>query len=228
MRLSPRISKAILLKGAQMRKIFMLSCMFVFCLSLYAFASDLQDKKEDEKWSFPYTKEIGIISGYAHGNLKEKGSYKIIPGIVRLGFNLDSIGFGFCDLLRPVARKLDIKLKGFTEIILEPYANAVVSPDSNVEAGCTILLKYSYPLTQKIYPYALGGGGAAYISQHTREESTQWGFTPQLGAGFSYFFRKDTALNVEYRYRHFSNADLKKPNDGINVNLFLIGISWFY
>ncbi len=217
-----------IIPGAAMRKIFILSCMFVFFLSLCAFASDLQNKKEDEKWSFPYTKEIGIISGYAHGNLKEKGSYKIIPGIVRLGFNLDSIGLGFCDLLRPVTRKLDMKPKGFTEIILEPYANTVVNPDSNVEAGCTILLKYSYPLTQKIYPYALGGGGMAYISQHTREESTQWGFTPQIGAGISYFFRKDTSLSFEYRYRHFSNADLKQPNDGINVDMFLVGVSLFY
>ena len=211
-----------------MRRIFILSFIFVFCLSLYAFASNLQDDKEDEKWSFPYTKEIGIISGYAHGNLKEKGSYKVTPGIVRLGFNLDSIGLGFCDILYPAARSLDIKLKGFTEFIIEPYLNAVVSPNSNVEAGAAIFIKYSYPLTQKIYPYALAGGGVGYLSQHTREQSMQWGFTPQLGAGLSYFFKKDTSLSFEYRYRHFSNADLKEPNDGINVDMFLAGISWFY
>ena len=135
---------------------------------------------------------------------------------------------GFCDILHPVARKLNIRLKGFTEFLLESYVNAVVSPNGNVEAGAAIFLKYSYPLTEKIYPYAVGGGGMAYISQHTREQSTQWGFTPQIGAGISYFFRKDTALNVEYRYRHFSNANIKKPNDGINVNMFLVGISLFY
>ena len=211
-----------------MRKVFLVSSMFVFCLSLYSFAADVQDKKADEKWSFPYTKEIGVISGYAQGKLEEKGSYKIVPGIIRLGFNLDSIGFGFCDILHPVARSLNIKLKGFTEFLLEPYVNAVVSPDSNVEAGAVILLKYSYPLTQKIYLYALGGGGVGYISQHTREQSLQWGFTPQIGAGISYFFRKDTALSFEYRKRHFSNANIKQPNDGINVNMFLAGISWFY
>ncbi len=211
-----------------MKKLCMLSCMFFFCLSLRAFASDVQDKKEDEKWSFPYTKEFGIVSGYAHGSLKEKGSYKIIPVLVRFGFNLDSIGLGFCDFLRPVASKMNMKPRGFTEIILEPYVNTVVSPDSNIEAGCTILLKYSYPLTQKIYPYVLGGGGGIFLSQHTREESTQWGYAPQIGTGFSYFFKKDTALNVEYRYRHSSNADYKAPNEGINVNMFLVGVSWFY
>ncbi|MCX5714403.1 MAG: acyloxyacyl hydrolase, partial [Candidatus Omnitrophica bacterium] len=192
-----------------MRKIFVLSCALVFLLSSYAYASDLENKKEDEKWSFPYTKEIGVISGYAQGKLEEKGLYKIIPGILRLGFNLDSIGLGFCDILHPAARKLNIKLKGFTEFLLETYANGVVSPDDNVEAGAAIFLKYSYPLTQKIYPYALGGGGVGYISQHTREQAIQWGFTPQIGAGISYFFRKDTSLSLEYRKRHFSNADIK-------------------
>jgi len=211
-----------------MKRMLVLIFMFISCFSICAVASDLQENKEDEKWSFPYTKEIGIISGYAHGNLEEKGSYKIIPAILRLGFNLDSIGLGFSDLLRPIARKIDMEPKGFTEFMLELYANTVVSPDSNAEAGCAIFLKYSYPLTQKIYAYALGGGGVGYISQHTREQSTQWGFTPQIGTGLTYFFREDTALNLEYRYRHFSNADIEKPNDGINVNMFLIGISLFY
>ena len=212
-----------------MRRMFVLSFMFVFCLLLPAFASDLQDKKEDEEWSFPYTKEIGIISGYAHGNLNEKGSYKIIPGIIRLGFNLDSMGFKFSNiLLPPAARKLNIKVKGFMELLLESYVNGVVSPDSNFETGAAVLIKYNYPLTQKIYLCALAGVGVGYRSQHTREQAIQWGFNPQIGAGFSYFLRKDTALNVEYRYRHASNANLRQPNEGINVNMFLIGVSWFY
>ncbi len=211
-----------------MRKIFILSLTVIFCWSVCALASDPPDNPGDEKWSFPYTKEIGIISGYAHGNLMEKGSYKIIPGIVRLGFNLDSLGLGFCDILYPAARKLNIKLKGFTEFLLEPYLNAVVSPDSNIEAGAAVLIKYSYPLTEKIYPYALSGGGVGYLSQHTREQSTQWGFTPQIGAGLAYFFRRDAAVSFEYRYRHFSNADLKEPNEGINADMFLAGISWYY
>jgi opacity protein-like surface antigen len=202
--------------------------MFVFSLSLCAFASNSQNEKEDQEWSFPYTKEIGVLSGYAHGNLSEKGSYKIIPGIIRLGFNLDSIGFKFSNILPPAVRKSNIKIKGFMEFLLESYVNAVVSPDSNVETGAAVFLKYSYPLTQKIYPYVLSGVGVGYISQHTREQSIQLGFTPQVGAGISYFFKKDTALNVEYRYRHFSNAKIKEPNDGINVNMFLVGVSLFY
>jgi opacity protein-like surface antigen len=130
--------------------------------------------------------------------------------------------------LSPIFKKLHINPKGFTEFVLEPFVNTVISPNYNIEAGCNILLKYSYPLTDKISPYAIGGGGGAYITQHTREEATQWGFTPQIGAGVLYFFKKDTALNVEYRRRHFSNANIKEPNIGINVDMFLVGVSFFY
>jgi hypothetical protein len=217
-----------LTEGVMMKKIFILAGILVFGWSLSVWALDSADTSKDEKWSFPYTKEFSFFSGYAHGNLQEKGSYKIIPGIFRLGYNLDSLGIGFCDILQPVARKFNIKLKGFTEFLFEPYVNTVVSPDSNIEAGGDIAIKYSYPITKKIYLYALSGGGIGYTSQHTREQSTQWGFTPQIGTGFSYFFKKDTALSFEYRYRHFSNADIEEPNDGINVNMFLAGISYFY
>ncbi|MFH0917882.1 MAG: acyloxyacyl hydrolase [Candidatus Omnitrophota bacterium] len=210
-----------------MKKILICSCLFIFGISIYVFASDSQNEKEDGR-GLPYTKEIGIISGYAHGNLQEKGSYKIIPVILRLGYSLDSIGLGFCDLIRPLADKLKMKPKGYTGLINEFHLNGVFAPDSNLEAGWTLLIKYSYPVTEKFHPYLIGGGGFGYITQHTREQSMQWGFTPQFGTGFSYFFKKDLALNVEYRRRHFSNANIKRPNGGINVNMFLIGISRFY
>lgn len=212
-----------------MRKKIMLSSIFVIFMSLCAFASDLQNAgKENKQVDLPYTKEIGIISGYAHGNLQEKGSYKIIPAILRLGYSLDSVGLGFCDLIRPLTDKLKMEPKGYTGLINEFNLNGVIAPNSNLEAGWTLALKYSYPVTKKFHPYCIGGVGLEFISQHTREQSMQWGFTPQFGTGFSYFFRKDLALNVEYRRRHFSNANIKRPNGGINVNMFLIGVSWFH
>ncbi|NQU74294.1 MAG: acyloxyacyl hydrolase [Candidatus Omnitrophica bacterium] len=211
-----------------MGRISILIFVFVFSLSLCAFASDLQNEKESQKWSFPYVHEIGVFTGFAMTKLEEQGDYEIVPAQLRLGYNLNSVNLGFCDLFLPIFRKFNIKPKGFTEFLFESFANTVIGPDNNVEAGCTILLKYSYPLTEKIYPYALSGGGVAYISQDTREQSLQWGFTPQSGVGISYLFKKDTALNMEYRYRHFSNADIKKPNEGINVSMFLVGVSLFY
>jgi opacity protein-like surface antigen len=210
-----------------MRKNIFLVFIYIFLLAYSAFAANSSDNKQDDKWIFPYAKEIGIVSGYGHGNLKQKGSYKVIPVIVRLGFNLDSIGLGFGDLIRPLAKKLNMNPKGFTEFLLEPFINGVTEPKSNIETGCNFLLKYSYPLTERIYPYVLGGLGAGYNSQHVRTQSTQWGFISQAGFGFSYFIKKDMALSLEYRFRHFSNANTRQPNNGINTNMFLVGISFF-
>jgi len=202
--------------------------LFFLALPLTAYAETISDNPSEKEMGLEYTKEIGVFTGYAKGKLDEKGSYRIIPGIVRLGFNLNSIGFGFTDLIKPITDKLKVRPKGFTELILEPFINTVIKPDDNLEAGCAILLKYAYPATKKLYPYVLGGGGVLYMSQHTREQSTQYNFVPQIGAGVTYFIRKGLALNAEYRYRHLSNAGLEHPNKGINVNMILIGLSLFY
>lgn len=211
-----------------MKKILLLAAILVFLTVSYALAADMPKAEKGGKWTFPYTRENAIMTGYAHASLDEKGAYDIMPLMLRLGFNLDSIGFGFSDLIMPIAHKLDMRPKGFTEFLLEVFVNPVFSPDTNIESGAAVLLKYSYPLTGKLYPYFLGGGGAAYISQHTREQGAQWGFTPLLGTGITYFFKKDMAFNLEYRYRHFSNADQREPNEGINADVFLVGVSWFY
>lgn len=211
-----------------MRKIVPVCLMILFCLTCFAQAAEEKEAQNSRQWAFPYVHELGVFTGFAGADLAQQGKYRVIPIQIRLGYNLDAKGLGFCDLLRPLFDAIRVDPKGFTEFLLEVFANTVVDPNANIEAGCTILLKYSYPLTEKIYPYALAGGGGAYLSQHTREQAVQWGFTPQIGAGISYFLKPDMAVHAEYRYRHFSNAGIKEPNEGINADMFLIGISWFY
>ena len=212
-----------------MKKISILGLILACFIALPALADEVQKTAQNSKKDdLPYIKEIGFMTGYAHGLLDEKGSYKVIPAILRLGYSMDSWGLGFCDLIRPLANKLKMNPKGYTGLINELHLNTVFTPDSNLEVGWTLLIKYSYPVTEKFHPYIIGGGGVQYISQHTREQSTQWGFTPQFGTGFSYFFKKNLALNLEYRRKHFSNASIRQPNKGINMNTFLVGLSWFY
>jgi len=111
---------------------------------------------------------------------------------------------------------------------MEPFVSYVPQPDTNMECGLVLLSKFAYPLTEKIHPYIFGGGGVMYITQHLREQATQYNFTPQVGAGASFWLKPDVALNVEWRWRHFSNADLKEPNDGVNANMIFAGVSWFF
>jgi hypothetical protein len=49
-----------------------------------------------------------------------------------------------------------------------------------------------------------------------------------VGAGFYLSLTRKVALNLGYRYRHISNADIKKPNDGIDSHIGLLGLSYFF
>ena len=164
-----------------------------------------------------WLKEIGVLAGYASGPLDEKPDYELVPTILRFGLDLN-----------PFINKFGLDTKGLFELQLEPFINTVVSPNNNVEVGSNFVLKYAFPLTKKFYPYVEGGLGMLYMSQHTREQSTQYNFLPQGGAGLMYFLKDNLALTIGYRYRHLSNNSFKSPNSGINVDMYLAGISIVY
>ena len=52
-------------------------------------------------------------------------------------------------------------------------------------------------------------------------------FSYQAGTGIQYFITRNTALNVEYRYHHVSNANTASPNEPLNSSKILLGISIF-
>ncbi|MCM8780064.1 MAG: acyloxyacyl hydrolase [Candidatus Omnitrophica bacterium] len=201
-----------------MKKKIFLQTASISVLALFVAANCFAANISEEEPDKACLKEIGILTGYASGDLIAKDDYNLILTIARFGFDLN-----------PFLNKFNIDSRGLVEFILEPFANTVISPDSNVEAGCNFLFKYGFPLTQRIYPYIEGGLGVLFMTQHTLEQSTQYNFLPQAGAGITYFIKKDKlAVNLGYRYRHLSNASFKSPNKGINVNMALVGLSLFY
>ena len=145
--------------------------------------SDVPSKTNEASDHPRWLKEIGILSGYASGSLDEKPDYEFVPTIFRLGLDLN-----------PFINKFGLNTKGLFEIQLEPFINTVVSPNNNVEIGSNFVLKYAFPLTKKFYPYVEGGLGMLYMSQHTREQSTQYNFLPQGGVGLMYFLKDNLAL----------------------------------
>lgn len=178
-----------------------------------------------------YLKELGLMVAYGHTGLHDKKDYVVIPVSARFGVNMDKMELGFCDWVEKAAKawfNKDYRPAGDTEFLLEAFASYVAGPNHNAEIGLVPMIKFSYPITEKIHPYAFAGGGIMFITQHLREQSTQYNFTPQIGGGISYFFKPDWAFNVDYRWRHFSNAQIKKPNDGVNIGLISIGVSRFF
>ncbi len=199
-----------------MSKLFLLFLVLFFSLAIAAGSArgaKLQRGKKGVKGI--RLKERGFLSGWREGPLDKADNYRTIPFILRFGFDLTPLVPG-------------IHPPGLLELEVEPFLSAVLGPETNMEGGFNLLLKYAYPLTSRFFPYIEGGSGLLYTSQHFEEQSTYLNSIVQGGVGFQYFFRKSTSLDVGYRFRHFSNAGTREPNEGINTQAILLGISFFY
>lgn len=173
---------------------------------------------EEQEKSQNSLQGIEYFTGFAQGKLRGKGSYSSVPIMVDFDFDL-----------KPLARKMGINHYGLLQFQLEPFIAPVYRPDSNVELGNSFLVKIGFlPDNFKIQPYFKGGVGMIYITQHTQEQGTQFNFIEYLGGGVHYFFNKNTAFTLEGRYRHLSNASMKRPNKGVETYFLLAGLSYLY
>jgi hypothetical protein len=160
---------------------------------------------------------IEIFTGYLRADTREEDDdYQGIPLFFSLDFKTE-----------PILKKIGITPWGKLDFIVEPFINTIIEPHRNIEVGSNFLVKYVFPL-KVIQPYFKWGLGVLYMSQHTREQSTQYNFLPQVGGGIHIFINAKTALSFEYRFRHLSNANFRRPNKGIDANLILGGISFFF
>ena len=73
-------------------------------------SSSPKETSDHPRW----LKEIGILSGYASGPLKEKSDYELVPTILRFGMDLN-----------PFINKFGLDTKGLFEIQIEPFINTV-------------------------------------------------------------------------------------------------------
>jgi len=163
-------------------------------------------------------KGIEFLTGFGVARIREKGSYHVTPFLIDLDFDL-----------KPLAKKIGIAPSSMIQGVIEPFASFVSEPDNNAEIGNNFLIKIGFlPETSKIQPYFKGGVGVVYITQHTREQGTQFNFNEYAGIGMHYFFKKNLALTAEFRWRHLSNAGIDSPNSGINTNYGICGISYLF
>ena len=178
------------------------------------FSEDMKTREAEKK----YLSGIEFLTGYGHGRLRSKENYRFYPLFVDLNF----------DLKKGVGQKFN-NYPGLLQFALEPFYSYVWNPDTNMEIGNNFVIKAGIlPQGMKFQPYFKLGAGLIYISQHTREQSTHFNFNEYAGLGAHYFFKKDIAFTLEYRYRHISNAGIKHPNTGINTSFNICGLSFIF
>ena len=159
---------------------------------------------------------VEFFTGFGWGKLRRKGDYHLT--LFMVDFDLD---------LKPLTQKINFNPSQLLQFQIEPFISFVSEPDTNAEIGTSFLLKIGIlPQTSKFQPFILVGPGMVYMTQHTREQSTQFNFTEQAGIGMHYFFRKNIAFTLEGRFRHLSNSGIKHPNTGINTQFIFAGISY--
>ena len=159
--------------------------------------------------------ELTFSSGYGWGELKGNDNLEIIPFSVRFGFDINAL----------------VGVRGPAELQfgVEPFLNTIVAPEEGVEAGFNVGFRYITPVTDGVSIFGEISSGPAYLSIDTVEQGDGgFNFISQFGAGLQFELSRDVALNAGYRFRHLSNAGFSQPNNGINSDVLLAGISFGY
>ena len=174
----------------------------------------LPETAERERWSFsPGRIELGaqIGGGFSLAeNSREATEFALLP---RIGYVFAEQGH---------------VLPGSFEIVGEPTFLTVFQHQTVYVGGLAALLKYNIRTGTRWTPYLVGGGGLSFASHRLPHGGTNFNFMPEGGLGLQYALSPRSLLGVEWRFQHFSNANISPPNPSLNMSLFLLGYSVLY
>lgn len=167
---------------------------------------------------------VEVLSGYGWSRINAKNDHEL-----KRDYDLYPIYIDFDFNFKNIIKKIGLNPPVAVLFQLEPYIAAVSSPNSNVEIGNSFMFKVGLvPEAWKFQPYVKAGAGMVWMSQHTREQSTQFNFIETGVVGAQYSLKNNISLLLEARMRHLSNAGIKQPNHGINSYFAVAGLSYKY
>lgn len=85
---------------------------------------------------------------------------------------------------------------------------------------------FGYPAT--VVPFVELGLGLTWTDIREPDLGGDFQFNSQGGAGVYLFDRPQLAYTLQYRFVHYSNAGIRRPNGGVNIHAVLIGVSYFF
>ena len=107
------------------------------------------------------------------------------------------------------------------------YSGAKNSDLFDISLTPVFRLQRDTALSSGVSPYAEAGIGPHLISDTRlgrQQYSTAFQFGSLIGAGLGFGDRGQYQLG--YRFQHISNADIKTPNDGMNLHLLRLAYSF--
>lgn len=163
--------------------------------------------------------EFGLLTGYGTSHIgygETRHQVQTWDAILRAGFFLsDEVGNGKW-------------YQGRHEVLLELPYHLAVDHGGRSMVGGYILGHWRFTSLERFTPYVLAGGGPVYVDLGLPTMGSKLNFSYQGGTGLQYFIDSKTALNLEYRYHHISNAGTASPNEPLNSSRFLFGVSYYY
>jgi len=117
---------------------------------------------------------------------------------------------------------------GNVELVGELFAGGQVDPKGAYVVGVTPLLRYNFATGTRLVPFLEGGAGVTLTDVGLPDLSTRFEFNSQAGAGVHWLLNPRVAVTLQGRFAHLSNADIKRPNFGVNFSVFYGGLTWFF
>lgn len=163
--------------------------------------------------------EYGVLTGYGTSHIgfgETRHQVQTWDAIVRAGFFLSGeLGKGSW-------------YQGRHEVLLEIPYHLAVNYGGRSMVGGYVLGHWRFTALDGIVPYVLAGGGPLYVDLGLPTMGSKLCFSYQGGTGVQYFIDRKTALSLEYRYHHISNAGTASPNEPLNSTKVLFGVSVYY
>jgi lipid A 3-O-deacylase len=201
--------------GSTLIQLLLVLSLVLFAAAIPGIAIAAEEKGDAIHVGGSWLTEAGFIIGYGDASLDES-VYRTLLIIGHLAKDITN----FIPALKDH--------RGTLTFFLEPQFNAILKPAGESEFGLGIGFQYAYPVTERISPYILVVTGPHYISIDSITQADGFNFSSAIGAGIYLSLTKNVALNLGYRHRHVSNADIKKPNEGIDSEIGLMGLSFFF
>src|SRR5882724_13052996 len=134
-----------------------------------------------------------------------------------------SLGWVFTDVVAE-----DKWWRGNWEWLNEVFAGGQFNPREHYFVGWPTGLRYNFATGSRWVPFIDGGVGLSGTDINSPDLDGIFQFNVQVGVGTHYFLRDDTAVTLQYRWLHFSDAGMTKVNKGVNTQMFETGLTWFF
>jgi hypothetical protein len=121
----------------------------------------------------------------------------------------------------------DAWYRGNFELLAEGAFYLPFEPHYAFGGGITAMFRYNFLPEGPVIPFLETGPGILITNFDLENHVDGLNFTFQFGLGFHFFVAERTALTVEGRFHHISNAWTQDENRGLNSVMALIGFTIF-